>query len=169
MMSRPEFFARLRGCAPGLTPAQMYATYEAYLTCPLSPFREGAEALGFDCGRCGNCCRRPWRVEAQLHDILRWLDEGRLDILASLEHRPRKTSCGTADTGLIGQLALKAAGLDGDDLAMTLSIVARSAADEGCYVLPGENGCRYLIDGTITACSIYDTRPEVCRRFPSVE
>jgi Fe-S-cluster containining protein len=170
MIGRQDFFARTRKISSRYSTEQLYAAYETFLTCPLSPFREERETFAIDCGRCGNCCRRPWRVEAHLRDVLRWAAEGRHDILASLEGRPREPGIEMAgNSPVLRQLASLLAGADDDVLARALSIARSTETGQGSYVLPKKRGCYYLIDGATTACGIYDTRPEVCQRFPEVD
>jgi Fe-S-cluster containining protein len=175
MIGRQDFFARARSVSSCYSTEQLYAAYETFLTCPLSPFREERETLTIDCGRCGNCCRRPWRVEVHLRDVLRWAAEGRHDILASLERRPRKPGPVQADSSpVLPQLASLLAGTDEDVLARVLSLAWGAEISQGSYVLPKKRGCYYLIDGAIdngttTACGIYETRPEVCQRFPDID
>jgi Fe-S-cluster containining protein len=174
MICRQDFFARARSSASTYTTEQLYAAYETFLTCPRSPFREERDAA-VDCSRCGNCCRRHWRVEVSLQDVIRWATEGRRDILAALEHRPRGN--GPAAAGILSvirPLSLLLSGEDEDYRAKVLTIARSLEAGEGSYVLPKKTGCYYLIDGAIddgatTACSIYDTRPEVCRVFPAIK
>ena len=169
MISRQDFFARTRSVAPRYSTEQLYAAYETFLTCPLSPFRDG-ETLTIDCGRCGNCCRRPWRVEAHLRDVLRWAAEGRHDILASLEYRPCGPDPGpAASSPLLRQLAAQLAGAEEPVLARALVVARGTETSPGSYVLPKKRGCCYLIDGGTTACGIYETRPEVCQRFPAID
>jgi Fe-S-cluster containining protein len=170
MISRKDFFARARSASSCYSTEQLYAAYETFLTCPLSPFREERETFAIDCGRCGNCCRRPWRVEAHLRDVLRWAAEGRHDILASLEFRPRLPAPGPDSIStVLRQLTSQLAGIDDELLAQALSVAWSSETSQGSYVLPKKRGCYYLIDGVATACGIYETRPEVCRRFPDID
>jgi Fe-S-cluster containining protein len=170
MIGRQDFFARARSVSSRYSTEQLYAAYETFLTCPLSPFREGRETFAIDCGRCGNCCRRPWRVEAHLRDVLRWAAEGRHDILTSLEHRPREPVHGSDDVSpVLRQLASLLAGTDDAMRDRALSIARGAETSPGSYVLPKKRGCCYLIDGPVTACGIYDTRPEVCQRFPAID
>lgn len=170
MIGRQDFFARARSVSPRYSTEQLYAAYETFLTCPLSPFREERETITIDCGRCGNCCRRPWRVEAHLRDVLRWAAEGRHDILASLEFRPPRPGMEPDDSSsMLRQLASLLTGIDEDALARALSIAWSAGTSQGSYVLPKKRGCYYLIDGAITACGIYETRPEVCQRFPDID
>jgi Fe-S-cluster containining protein len=169
MIGRPDFFARARKRSSGYTTEQLYAAYETFLTCPLSPFREEREKLAVDCSRCGNCCRRNWRVEVSLQDVLRWVTERRHDILSSLKYWPR----GPDDepegiSPLVRQTASLLAGTDESRLAATLAVLKSVEACEGSYVMPKKKGCCYLVDDKTAACRIYDTRPEVCRRFPDV-
>jgi Fe-S-cluster containining protein len=170
MMSRAEFFAKVRGNGScNYTTEQLYAAYEAYLTCPSSLFRRKNPAAAFDCGRCGNCCRRPWRVEVDLLDALRWIDEGRYDILMSLEPRQwGEIDEPDSDSIIIRQLAGKLAGEDDTRLATALSVASSLAGSEGSYVLPKNEGCGYLVEGEFASCSIHDTRPQVCRLFPGL-
>ena len=167
MMSRAEFFSHVRRRVPDYSTVELYAAFEAYLCCPQSPFREAS--AGIECGRCGRCCRRPWRVEAQLQDVLRWINERRWDILAGLVHDPirSRAEC-EADPVLVQQTAGLLAGLDPDMVLRILGIVGAIAAGYGGYTMPRSPGCHHLIDGAISVCGIYDTRPEVCRRFPEI-
>jgi Fe-S-cluster containining protein len=169
MMSCQEFFARARGRKPDIASEHLYAAYETYLTCPRSQFRsEGLEPVT-DCGRCGHCCRRPWRIEVSLPDVLRWAREDRADILSSLEHSPMKLgeAC-FADVPILMQLACNLAGRHEDEIADILTIAQRVMTEDGSYVLPKNLGCKYLVDGKIAVCHIYESRPDVCRQFPPV-
>ncbi len=38
----------------------------------------------FRCSACGMCCKRPWTIEIGAYDIIRWFEEGRVDIIAQL-------------------------------------------------------------------------------------
>ena len=170
MICRQDFFTRARSMSSSYTTEQLYAAYETFLTCPLSPFREEREKFAVDCSRCGNCCRRSWRVEVCLRDVLRWAAEGRHDILSSLEYEPLGPDpAATGNSPAIRQLATLLANEDEDCQTRTLAIARSLESDEGCYVLPKKNGCYYLIDGVSAACSIYDTRPEVCQLFPGIK
>lgn len=158
MLSRQEFFARARR-GPYST-EDLYSAYEAYATCPAFP-REGE----FQCERCGSCCRRPWRVEVSVYDVQRWIVENRLDIIRRLEYMPRRgppmglTQCEAKS------LEMMCAGI----LEMEERLAARlaftfGASRDGAMVIPkNEEGCVYH-DGD--GCGIYDTRPQVCSRFP---
>ncbi|HEY3274507.1 MAG TPA: YkgJ family cysteine cluster protein [Methanocella sp.] len=169
MIGRQDFFARARRRSSCYTTEQLYAAYETFLTCPKSPFREERDAAA-DCSRCGNCCRRNWRVEVSLQDVLRWATEGRHDIIESLEHMPRGHSPVAAGIpSVIRPLSLLLSGEEADYRAKVLEIARSLESGEGSYVLPKKTGCFYLIDGVTTACSIYDTRPEVCRIFPAIK
>src|SRR5512138_3609330 len=126
MMSRAAFFARVREHPSyDYTTEQLYAAYEAYLTCPRSPFRVPEAVRTFACGRCGNCCRRPWRVEVDLLDAIRWIDEGRYDLLAALEPRPwGPAEESDFDSPILRQLAGRLAGEDPGRLELALAVVS---------------------------------------------
>ncbi|WP_424357898.1 YkgJ family cysteine cluster protein [Methanocella sp. MCL-LM] len=171
MLSRQEFFTWARGGPYAqCSTEQLYFAYEVYLTCPMS--RDPEHLSHADCGRCGNCCRRQWRIEVSLKDIRRWLDEGRIDILESLERVP--PGCAPATPGpersldFIRTVESAARGRE-PDLSGIMAMVNALASGEASYVIPKTAGCKYLTEGEQTMCSIYDTRPEVCRNFPSVE
>ncbi len=169
-MSREEFFTWARsGPYAQCTPEQLYFAYEVYLTCPLSRKPDHGIAHA-DCGRCGNCCRRLWRIEVSLHDIRRWIDEGRVDILEALERKPRhaeaESTWGFSTDAM--QTAVKASPGCEEHVAEALSIAYATVASEDSYVIPKTRGCKYLIEGEQTMCAIYDTRPDVCKNFPAL-
>lgn len=175
MLSRQEFFSLMRAeSVTSCSTEQMYSAYEVYRTCPeiqMSGFTfEGIAGKG--CYRCGECCRKPWRIEVSFSDVLRWVSEGRSDILGSLEFYPRKNAC-EASSPEGSMTLLKHAGMQipelGDDIASDAAFkLFISALYDGCLVLPkNKNGCVYLMAGAATSCSIHGTKPEVCIRFPN--
>jgi Fe-S-cluster containining protein len=166
MLSRQEFFARAR--REGYTTEQLYSAYEVLAMCP------GAQAShmsfgDFKCMRCGNCCRRPWRVEATQYDVLRWIREGRLDILGALEQKPRRMPSAAAsayEARALDMIGVGLAELD-DGLVASLAAAIASARD-GWLLVPKRGGSCIFYDDRKKACAIYETRPEVCERFPDV-
>ena len=166
MISRQEFFARTRG--KGYSTEQLYSAYEVYATCP------GAAAThmkfgDFKCLRCGNCCRKPWRVEATHYDVLRWIWEGRLDILGILEHRHKRSV--EAATSACEEKALDMIGVElaeQDDSLVASLAAAIASARNGWLLIPKMGGQCIFYDGGQKACTIYGTRPEVCAHFPDV-
>lgn len=155
MLSRQEFFALARGGR--FSTEELYSAYEAYATCPAF-MKRGV----FRCERCGACCRRQWRVEASVHDVRRWISEKRLDILENLKYAPKGCPPQGLTPGEAGSLEAMGSGLDEDSLAMLAFALA--ASREGALVIAKDaEGCAYH-DGS--GCAIYETRPEVCRRFP---
>lgn len=172
MLAREEFFARCRNSRfAGFSIEQMYSAYEAYVTCPVSPYQEiqtGIRKDEFSCGQCGNCCKRDWRVEVSLADVIYWINEYRIDLLTALEHSPRGGDYGPTwvDDTMALHIADRMAGAGEDTVAMALTIAFDIADQEGSYVLPKNEGCKYLKEGPTAACMIYEARPEVCRGFP---
>ncbi|AFC99513.1 Uncharacterized protein family (UPF0153) [Methanocella conradii HZ254] len=158
MLSRQEFFARARGGKH--TIEELYAAYETYSTCPAVRSR-GA----FKCMRCGSCCRRPWRVEVSVYDVQRWIYEKRLDIMKSLEYRPRKGSFRRLSTCEARSLEIMCSSLLDLDESLSAGLAfAIAASRDGSLIMPkDEDGCVYLEDGL---CTIYETRPQVCASFP---
>jgi Fe-S-cluster containining protein len=157
MLSRQGFFALAREW--GFSVEELYMAYEDYLTCPA--LRQGR----FGCNRCGACCRRPWRVEASVYDVQRWVSEKRLDILESLEYSPKLgppqglTPC---EARALEAMCSGLLELD-ENLAASFAF-ALAASREGALVVPkGQDGCVYH-DGH--GCAIYETKPGVCDRFP---
>jgi Fe-S-cluster containining protein len=160
MLSRQEFFARARNGR--YSTEELYSAYEAYMTCPAFG-RPGA----FRCERCGRCCRRPWRVEASVYDVQRWIAEKRLDIIDSLEYVPKKGPPPGLTPCEMKEFEMICAGLLEQDERLTATLgFALAASREGALVMP-RNACGCVhFDGA--GCAIYDTRPGVCGRFPDV-
>lgn len=178
MISRQEFFIKTRReAASDFSTEELYSAYETYSTCPRVA-ASGYNLSGLSngrCYRCGNCCRRPWRIEVSLYDILRWIDQRRYDIIYTLEYRPgnKHSTPGRA----IIERALKMLGLVIDKLAMVGEEHMASLAfaiyavttQEGSMVIPKQKyGCIYHMDGEVSACAIHSTKPEVCVRFPDL-
>ena len=166
MISRQEFFARSRD--QGYSTEQLYSAYEVYATCP-GAAESHMRFDQFTCLRCGNCCRKPWRVEATLYDVLRWIWQGRLDILGALEHSHRRSvepavnACEEKAMDMIG------IGLAEQDDGLVASLAAAIAsARNGWLLIPKKNGQCIFYENEKKSCAIYDTRPEVCIRFPDV-
>ncbi len=158
MLSREEFFAFAR--EGRLSTEELYEAYEAYATCPALRKR-GA----YYCERCGACCRRPWRIEASVYDVQRWISEKRLDILESLEYLPKKGPPQGLSPSEVKSLEIMCAGLlELDEGIASAFAFALAASREGALVVAkNSEGCVYH-DGE--GCAIYETRPGVCERFP---
>ncbi|MCD1296239.1 hypothetical protein CUJ83_14650 [Methanocella sp. CWC-04] len=179
MLSRQDFFKIVRQrVKEDITTEQLYSAYEIYLICPK------AASMGYiisgissqACYRCGNCCRKPWRIEASLYDVLRWIREGRFDILADLRYVPRRKEDETAPNikaqaiKMVELMAGHIAGCDRDLMAKAAFAIFAASRDDGCLVLPksGEGGCIYHMDNGISSCGIHGTKPEVCMKFPKM-
>ena len=166
MISRQEFFARSRN--KGYTTEQLYSAYEVYTTCPGA----AASHMKFDdfiCLRCGSCCRKPWRVEATQYDVLRWIWEGRLDILGILEHTPKRSPQAAASA--CEEKALYMIGVElaeQDDMLVASLAASITSARNGWLLVPKKNGRCTFYNDVLKSCAIYATRPEVCGRFPDV-
>lgn len=158
MLSRQEFFSRARQ-GPYST-EDLYSAYEAYATCPAFPY-DG----DFRCERCGSCCRRAWRIEVSVYDIQRWITEKRPDIVESLEYLPKRGPPAGLTPCEVRSLEMMCSGLLEMDESLTARLAfAFGASRDGAMVIPkNDDGCAYH-DGA--GCTIYDTRPEVCARFP---
>lgn len=158
MLSRQEFFARAR--RGKCSTEQLYSAYEAYTTCPA--LRDNGE---FSCARCGNCCRRPWRVEASVYDVQRWIWENRLDIIGELEYSPKKgpppwlTECEARSMEMMCSELIEY-----DESLVAVLAFALAAARDNALVVSKKTGECVYYNGS--GCSIYSTRPEVCARFP---
>jgi Fe-S-cluster containining protein len=157
MLSRQEFFALAKGRLPT---EELYLAYEAYATCPALRNR-GA----FRCERCGACCRRPWRIEASACDVQRWIAEERLDIFENLKYAPKigppqgltPHEAKFLETMCFGQLELD------EGLTATLAFALAASREGALVIAKNAGGCVYH-DGE--GCAIYETRPQVCARFP---
>jgi len=85
------------------------------------------------CKQCGTCCLANVNCYVTDEDLERWKQQGRNDILHTIEH----------------EHALWV----GDHLVSSL---------DGRYI----HGCSFLTwVGSHYACSIYDTRPSICRKY----
>jgi Fe-S-cluster containining protein len=155
MLSRQEFFALARD--ERFSTEELYETYEAYATCPAL---KGGGA--FQCERCGACCRRPWRVEASVDDVRRWISEKRLDILENLQYAPKRGPPQGLAPGEAGSLETMCAGLP-ESLVATLAFALAASREGALVIAKNAGGCVYHDGGE---CAIYETRPGVCARFP---
>jgi Fe-S-cluster containining protein len=158
MLSRQEFFARAR--REKCSTEELYSAYEAYSTCPAFRGRDV-----FRCERCGSCCRRPWRVEASVYDVQRWISEKRLDIIWKLDYMPKKGPPQGLTPCEIRSLEMMCSGLlEFDESLIPMLAFALAASRDGALVMPKhKDGCVYH---DRARCAIYETRPEVCARFP---
>jgi Fe-S-cluster containining protein len=158
MLTRQEFFARAR---KGKTSTeQLYSAYDAYSTCP----KLGDDGE-FRCSRCGECCRRPWRVEASVYDVQRWIWESRLDIIGKLEYIPKKgpppglTECEKRSLEMMCSELIEY-----DESLVAMLAFALASARDSALVVSKNNGECVFHHGS--GCDIYSTRPDVCVKFP---
>ncbi len=158
MLGREEFFALARGGT--FSTEELYEAYEAYATCPAL---RGHSV--FKCERCGACCRRPWRVEASVYDVQRWISEKRLDILERLEYAPKRgPPQGLSPCEARSLEVMCSELLEIDEGLVTAFAFALAASRDGALVIPkAADGCIFH-EGS--GCAIYGTRPGICALFP---
>jgi Fe-S-cluster containining protein len=110
-----------------------------------------AEEKEEECLRCGRCCRYGWSVNARRSDLLRWLSEGRKDILRFFE------------AYLMNGEYVNCSSLSKPEEAyQVLWTDMIDPTTEDYYT-----DCPFLteMDNNQYACSIQDTKPEICTRF----
>jgi len=91
--------------------------------------------MGFECQRCGWCCRNIV-INVAHSDIIRWLNEGRVDILREVSFIDNyRNDKGKDETGFY---------------------IAKTAFNP-------KQPCPFLVDGV---CGIHDTSPVACKDFP---
>jgi Fe-S-cluster containining protein len=101
--------------------------------------------------------------------VLRWIWEGRLDILGALEHIPKRASQEAASACEEKALGMIGIGLaEQDDMIVASLASSIASARDGWLLVPKKNGRCIFYDESQKACAIYGTRPEVCGRFPDV-
>ena len=102
----------------------------------------------FLCKRCGKCCKENWEITVDFQkDILRWIQEKRFDLLKHVVLNPK--------------FILSPSRYDNNP---------QWIIDCG-HVLFGDEShrCPFLdesLNGHPAGCSIHETRPQACRRFP---
>jgi len=117
-------------------------------------------AEGFECARCGNCCRTiAGSAGARKEDLVRWRLEGRVDILQCASIYILK------DDGVETQIVFGDEwDGSGDVLGADLWFHpdSREPADR-CPFLREDEGAR------LWECSIEGTKPQTCRDYPQKE
>jgi Fe-S-cluster containining protein len=123
------------------------------------------DVKGFKCKRCGRCCQEAGAsLPLTLDDIKRWNITGRKDILEFLfffeirscprcqsEYPSEKTICDKCGSQLECETALL-----GD---IWIDPVTNTELHHCPFLKKKENAKTY-------ECTIYDTRPVICRNFP---
>lgn len=136
--------------------------------------REAVELADFECWRCGRCCEAVKYVTVSHGDVIRWVSQQRQDILDSLvidrRRRPLMAYRGKAaieSAKAEAQSLLESARLSCDyEQAFELLYLTR-LVECTVYVGRRDGACTFLIkDEGVPSCSIHDTRPRVCEKFP---
>lgn len=133
--------------------------------------REAVELPEFECRRCGQCCSSVRYITVCHGDVKRWVAQKRLDILENLviDHRRtpmlamRKDSIGTAKSEAMALLA--EVGLEDERFFQLLYVTG--LLECAVYVKRSGGACVFLGgEGGRSTCSIQDTKPLVCEKFP---
>jgi len=129
--------------------------------------REAVELPSFECQRCGQCCARVKYVTVSHEDVKRWVSRKRSDILDKLVVDGRRKPLMAAR----GKEAIRVAKIEARSLSddeHSFEILYLTALVEcAVYIKRLDRACFFLIDdGGVAACSIHDTRPRVCEKFP---
>lgn len=136
----------------------------------------------FECRRCGACCSSVRYVPVSGDDMRRWLSQRRTDIISRLSIDRRRTPMlASLDKGLVEATKKESAELAEEALydngMPPVSLSAYRHAVETLYlsdllenvVYAGrENGRCVFMSGEEgkAACSIQETKPAACARFP---
>jgi Fe-S-cluster containining protein len=132
--------------------------------------REAVELPFFECQRCGRCCARVKYVTVSHKDVKRWVSQRRPDIIDSLviDGRRRPLMAARGKKAIEVAKAEARSLLQGTENEHIFEILYLTALVEcAVYVKRNDGACAFLIeDGGAAACSIHDTRPRVCEKFP---
>lgn len=134
---------------------------------------DAVNAGDFKCRRCGSCCAAVKIVPACHSDVLRWLDQGRWDIFDRLVVDRRRTAL----MAVWGREAIAAAKgraanrLEGSTVpegrrpAVAELLYVTDLVESAVYAAREENRCAFY-DSEGAACTIHDTKPRACEKFP---
>ncbi|MDI6896720.1 YkgJ family cysteine cluster protein [Methanocella conradii] len=125
----------------------------------------------FRCLRCGECCSVVRYITVCHEDVKRWAFQGRLDILDSLAIDERRTPLLA-----LKKDEIKAAKAEAWALLESLGICSLKVyrllyvtrlLECAVYVKRSNGACVFLEEkGDMAACSVHDTKPLVCKKFP---
>jgi Fe-S-cluster containining protein len=135
---------------------------------------EAVELPRFQCVRCGRCCAAVKYVTVSHADVERWVTRGRGDILDRLViDRLRTPLLARQGKKNIEDAKCQARSLvdrtvppirDGPAFEL---LYLTDLLECAVYVDRKHGACAFLgDDGGRSACTIYDTRPRVCLKFP---
>jgi Fe-S-cluster containining protein len=134
--------------------------------------RQAVMLAGFECRRCGACCTSIKYIAVCFSDVKRWVEQKRWDILEELDIdrtiTPMLAAC--------GKNALDAAKKEADAVLERIDVPGRERVREllfvtgslesAVYVSRKNNSCSFLIKDEPATCSLHDTKPRVCGKFP---
>jgi len=102
---------------------------------------------GFECLQCGNCCRWAGFDYIEIEDRERWINEGRKDILKYVGNKITKDNSGE-DCYVFTAYSY-------------IPDIRQGIDREPCVFLRKNDGGKY-------ECSIHDTKPTACKKFPRI-
>jgi Fe-S-cluster containining protein len=163
----------LYGDAPPEDTAQLSRIYEFYPdSVRLLTDREAVRLAGFECRRCGACCASIKYITVCFSDVKRWVEQRRWDILEELDIdrtvTPLLANCGKK----VLMSAKKEAeavleGLDVPDRVRVRELLfITGSLESAVYVSRKNNACAFLINDGLATCTLHDTKPRVCGKFP---
>lgn len=130
---------------------------------------EAVELPVFECRRCGRCCTSVKYITVCHEDVKRWVRARRLDILDSLVIDRRRTPllarCREAVAAVKAEarITLERSGLDDAHIFQLLYVTG--LLECAVYLKRRAGACAFLDEGG-TTCTIHDTKPLVCGKFP---
>ena len=134
---------------------------------------EALEISSFECRRCGNCCTSVRFITVCHGDVLRWIAERRWDILERLVVDRTKTPLMAiwGKESITKARAKAAALLEGTELDdtsrchITQVLYVTDLVESVVYTVRENNRCTFFSDES-NGCTIHDTKPRVCEKFP---
>ncbi|OPY29654.1 MAG: Flagellin N-methylase [Methanocella sp. PtaU1.Bin125] len=134
---------------------------------------EAVPAEGFTCQRCGACCSEVKFIPVCHSDVLRWVAQARWDVFDRIVVDRRRTPMmavwgreAIAETREKARAALEGIELDDDRRRKVTEILYVTDLVECAVYVDRDWGHCAFFSGETNSCTIYDTRPRVCAKFP---